>query len=104
MVSFEENPLQYAESELFLKEHEPLTPFQNLLMIKVLKPEFTVEAINYFIQQSLGNLFIDSTSPTMQQIYSDTMNKVPLTFILSVGADPLQNLLRMSKEKGKKNE
>jgi hypothetical protein len=45
---------------------------------------------------------VDSTSPTMQNIYNDTMNKIPLTFILSVGADPLQNLLRLAKEKGKK--
>jgi len=29
---------------------------------------------------------------------------MPLIFLLSVGADPLQNLLRMAKEKGKKSE
>lgn len=40
----------------------------------------------------------------MQDIYRDTSNKMPLTFLLSVGADPLQNLLRMAKEKGKKPE
>lgn len=40
----------------------------------------------------------------MQDIFQDTMSKIPLTFILSVGADPLQNLLRMAKEKGKKTE
>jgi dynein heavy chain len=40
----------------------------------------------------------------MQNIYNDTMNKIPLVFILSVGADPLQNLLRFSKEKGKRPE
>jgi dynein heavy chain, axonemal len=40
----------------------------------------------------------------MQQIFSDTINKIPLTFILSAGADPLQNLLRMAKEEGKKSE
>ena len=32
------------------------------------------------------------------------MNKIPLTFVLSVGADPLQNLMRLGKEKGKKAE
>jgi hypothetical protein len=32
------------------------------------------------------------------------MSKIPLTFILSVGADPLQNLLRLARENGKKNE
>lgn len=73
-------------------------------MVKILKPEFTVEAINHFIKQSLGNVFVDSNSPTMQQIYNDTVNKVPLNFILSVGADPLQNLLRMAKDKGKKTD
>jgi hypothetical protein len=39
----------------------------------------------------------------MHDIYNDTMNKMPLTFILSVGADPLQNLLRLGKEKGKRS-
>ena len=29
------------------------------------------------------------------------MKKMPLTFVLSVGADPLQNLLRLAKEKSK---
>jgi hypothetical protein len=32
------------------------------------------------------------------------MSKIPLTFILSVGADPLQNLLRLAKDIGKKPE
>jgi len=40
----------------------------------------------------------------MQNIYNDTINKIPLIFVLSVGADPLQNLLRLSKEEGKKTE
>lgn len=40
----------------------------------------------------------------MQEIYSDTMSKIPLTFILSVGADPLQNLLRLSRDIGKRAE
>jgi hypothetical protein len=34
----------------------------------------------------------------MNQIYNDVSNKVPLVFILSAGADPLHNLLRLSKE------
>jgi dynein heavy chain, axonemal len=73
-----------------------------LLLVKVLKPEFSVEALTYFIKETLGELFVDSSSPTMQEIFADTMNKIPLTFVLSVGADPLQNLIRLSKEKGKK--
>jgi len=75
-----------------------------MLLVKVLKPEYSVEALTLFIKQTLGELFVDSSSPTMPEIYTDTMNKIPLTFVLSVGADPLQNLIRLSKEKGKKQE
>ena len=74
------------------------------MLVKVLKPEFTVEAISYFIKSTLGEIFVDSTSPTMQQIFNDTLNKIPLTFVLSVGADPLQNLIRLGKDQGKKPE
>jgi hypothetical protein len=34
----------------------------------------------------------------MQEIYSGIAPKIPLVFILSVGADPLQSLLRLAKE------
>ena len=50
-----------------------------------------------FIKNKLGENYVDSTSPTMQEIFNDTMNKIPLTFVLSVGADPLQNLMRLGK-------
>ena len=40
----------------------------------------------------------------MQDIYSDTISKMPLIFVLSAGADPLQNLLRLAKEKAKRTE
>ena len=72
------------------------------MLVKVIKPELTVEAIDLFIKETLGEEFTDSNSPSMQHIYNDTTNKMPLAFILSVGADPLQNLLRLAKEKGKK--
>jgi truncated hemoglobin YjbI len=54
LQAFYENPLKYSKSEGFLKDHEHVTPFQNLLMVKVLKPEFTVEAITTFIKETLG--------------------------------------------------
>lgn len=38
----------------------------------------------------------------MNMVFDDTTNKIPLIFVLSVGADPLQSILRLSKEKGKK--
>ena len=79
------------------KDGEPHTAFQNLLITKTMRPELTVEAISEYIGDVLGHEFIESKTPTMAEIFSDVSNKVPLVFILSVGADPLQNLLRLSK-------
>ena len=69
-----------------------------------MKPELTVEAITEYISDVLGSEFVDSYTPTMNQIYNDISNKIPLVFVLSVGADPLQSLLRLSKEIEKKSE
>lgn len=56
-----------------------------------------MDAITEYISDVLGSEFVDSYTPTMTEIYNDISNKVPLIFILSTGADPLQNLLRLSK-------
>lgn len=40
----------------------------------------------------------------MSDIYNTINRKIPLIFILSVGADPLENLLKLSREIGKKTE
>lgn len=86
-----------AGGKLLPKEMDPLSPFQNLIVSKVVKPELTVEAITEYTAHVLGAGFVESQAPTMSEVYEDIGNKVPLIFILSVGADPLQNLLRLSK-------
>lgn len=52
--------------------------------------------MTHFIVDILGSNFINVQSSSMEDLFADTMNKIPLTFILSVGADPLQQLLRFS--------
>ena len=105
MAVFNDNPMKAFKSNTKLcHEEQPYTSFQNLLLIKSLKPELTVDAITEYIADVLGSYFVDSITPTMHQIYADISSKVPLIFILSVGADPLQSLLRLSKELHKKSE
>jgi hypothetical protein len=50
----------------------------------------------------MGDVFVNTASVTMNVVYNDTTNKIPLTFVLSVGADPLQSILRLAKDKGRK--
>ena len=105
LALFNESPMKAFKTNPKLSHEEhPYTSFQNLLLIKTLKPELTVEAITEYISSVLTSYFVDSITPTMNQIYADISNKIPLVFILSVGADPLQSLLRLSKELQKKSE
>lgn len=62
-----------------------------------------MEAITEYIGTILGKYFVESFTPTMNEIFEDISNKVPLVFILSVGADPLQSLLRLAKEMNRKS-
>ena len=51
---FNDSPLKYTSSDAFLKDHDQITPFQNLLLVKGMKQELTVEAISEFIKETLG--------------------------------------------------
>lgn len=76
-----------------------LTIFQKLLLIKILRTEKSLISMNLYVLKTLGQKFFSSVPSTMEEVYQDTDHKTPLIFILSPGADPLQNLQRFAKEK-----
>jgi dynein heavy chain len=75
-----------------------------LILTKIIRPEITVEAMTQYVHDTIGEPFLNTDAVQMQIVYDDTTNKIPLIFILSVGADPLQSILRLAREKGKKTE
>ncbi len=99
--------LKEKEKTLIIKEdpinsfrQEPfntLDPFERLILTKIIKPEATVEAITQYVQDTIGEPFLNTDSVSMNIVFDDTTNKIPLIFILSVGADPLQGILRLAK-------
>lgn len=97
--------------EAWLFSHEPiqadlpkgfndvLTVFQKLLLIKLLRTEKSLISMNLYVLKTLGQKFFSNVPATMDEVYQDTDPKIPLIFILSPGADPLQNLQRFAREK-----
>ncbi|EGR30170.1 hypothetical protein IMG5_139330 [Ichthyophthirius multifiliis] len=75
-----------------------LTPFQKLLLVRILREEKTQYTMSYYVESSLGKKFSSNSAAVMEEVYKDTDYKTPLIFILSQGADPLLNLLRFSKD------
>jgi len=77
-----------------------LTPFQKLLVIRVLRDEKVVDAVTNFIMQNIGKHFIDVPAFDLSASFKDSSPLVPIIFVLSTGADPTMYLYNLAKEKG----
>jgi dynein heavy chain len=75
-----------------------LTKFQKLILIKLMRPDALVLAINHFITDTLGQKFLGSGVPTLLELYNQSQSHTPIIFILSPGSDPTQQLLRFAKD------
>ena len=73
------------------------------MLIKILREEKTLYAINTYIENTLGTLFISAVKSPMEEIYTGTDYKTPFVFILNTGADPSATIEKFTTEKGKQN-
>lgn len=82
---------------------DKITLFQRLLIFKALKPERLSFLCREFVQKKLGNEFAVVKPTVMNDVYQDSDNKTPLTFILTQGADPTSGIMNFASEiKGEK--
>ena len=65
-----------------------LSRFEQLLMIKVVRPEKVMWGIAAFVQHTIGKFYLESPDKHMDLIYRDSDVKTPIIFVLSPGADP----------------
>lgn len=79
--------------------NEKLTKFQQMLILKSLRLEKVIFVIGDFIAAHLGKEFIDPPPLDLGVAFKETSSTMPLIFILSQGADPTANLVKMAKEK-----
>jgi len=63
-----------------------------LLVLRVLRPDKVVPAVQNYVKDSLGPEFIDPPPFDLPAIYLDSSNVTPLIFVLSPGSDPFASL------------
>jgi dynein heavy chain len=78
------------------EEEGGLSAFQRLLLIKVLKPEALVAAMQQYVVQALGQQFTQSPALDLQQAFRDSAPTTPVVFITSQGADPVAALRQLA--------
>jgi len=71
---------------------EKFTPFQRLIMIKILNREKVRMACLKFVEEELGSFYTENPSVAMVDLFSDSNKITPIIFVLSQGADPTEAL------------
>jgi dynein heavy chain len=79
-----------------------LNIFQYLLVIRAIRPDMLVPAISDFVTGKIGDYFIVPPAFDLGLIFKDSGPTTPLIFVLSPGADPMNNLEKYAESKKKK--
>eukprot|EP00879_Flechtneria_rotunda_P011225 GHRR01011724.1.p1 GENE.GHRR01011724.1~~GHRR01011724.1.p1 ORF type:complete len:1363 (+),score=486.85 GHRR01011724.1:1838-5926(+) len=74
--------------------------FAKLLLIKQLREEQLVFAVQQYVASKLGKEFTEPEPWALDDVFQETNSKTPVIFILSTGADPTAMLERFGERKG----
>jgi dynein heavy chain len=66
-------------------DFKKLTKFQKLILIKLLRKDALIEAVQSFIKTTLGKNFLTPSVPTLRDLYNQSVPQSPIVFILSPG-------------------
>ena len=75
-------------------------PPQLLCVIRSVRPDMVVPAVQNFVANEQGNKFIEPPPFNLKACYSDSVCSTPLIFVLTPGADPMLELLKLADELG----
>ncbi|OAE31694.1 hypothetical protein AXG93_3384s1680 [Marchantia polymorpha subsp. ruderalis] len=78
-----------------------LTPFQRLIIIRLIRPDKIVMSTSSFILETMGQRYGEPPGFDLAKAYHDSNALSPLIFLLSPGSDPMAALLNFSEEFGR---
>lgn len=82
---------------------EKLTKIQRLIVMRNLRPDKVVSAIQALISTELGSQFIDPPPFNLEAAFQDSKYNIPIIFILSPGVNPMSELTKLADKLGFRN-
>ncbi|XP_036133658.1 dynein heavy chain 14, axonemal [Molossus molossus] len=77
---------------------EKLTPFQRLILIKILGPERLKSSVRKFITEKIGSEYIHRAGINLKESFKDSSARTPLILIHSHGVDTTNTVLKFAQE------
>lgn len=78
--------------------NDSLSTFQKLLFLRCIRPDKVVQAIQAFVSEVMGVRFIEPPPFDLGACFRESDATTPLIFVLSAGADPMVDLLKLADE------
>ncbi|XP_036367019.1 dynein heavy chain 1, axonemal-like isoform X1 [Octopus sinensis] len=75
-----------------------LDSFQKILILKCLRSDKVTNAMQDFVANNLGQMFIEPQTSDLGVVYKDSSPTTPLIFVLSQGTDPAADLYKFAEE------
>lgn len=77
-----------------------LTPFQKLIVVRLLRPDKIKVSVSKFVEEQMGAKFILPPPFDISKSFAESNSLCPLIFILSAGTDPMAALVKFAEIKG----
>ncbi|RKO94242.1 dynein heavy chain and region D6 of dynein motor-domain-containing protein [Blyttiomyces helicus] len=78
---------------------DSLNAFQKLLVLRCIRPDKLIAAIQLFIIEKMGKRFVEPPPFDLASSYVDSNPCSPLIFVLSPGADPMTGVIKFAEDK-----
>lgn len=73
-----------------------LNKFQKIIVIKSIRPDKVIPAIQNYVSLTMGEKFIVAPTFDLGKCYRDSSVVTPLIFVLSSGSDPVADFLKFA--------
>ena len=79
---------------------ERLTQYQQLMVMRCIRPDKLVGAVQNYVRDEMGQRYIEPPPFDLEACYNDSSCISPLIFVLSPGSDPMAALMSFADKKG----
>ncbi|CCI46649.1 unnamed protein product [Albugo candida] len=74
----------------------PLSAFQRLLLVRCLRPDAVLPSVTSFIVSEMGQEYIEPPPFNLKASFDDSTCSTPLIIVLTPGADPMMELVKLA--------